>query len=69
MEGERMQVSVQGRVLGVGTFLRILGMAIIWFDPYGNCKVSNWRFSTVKKVSAEAGSDQEDAFRARVGWV
>jgi hypothetical protein len=41
MEGERIQVSVQGRVLGVGTWLKILGPTIIWFDPYGNCKVSD----------------------------
>jgi hypothetical protein len=67
MEGDRIQVSVQGRVLGVGAFLRILGKAIIWFDPYGNCKVSDWRFSTVKKVSDAEVSDQEDALQGRVG--
>ncbi|WP_144489626.1 hypothetical protein [Bacillus thuringiensis] len=49
LEGDTITVYSAGHLLGHGTFLRIDGRNLIWFDRRGNMNFTDLRVSSIRK--------------------
>lgn len=57
-EGDSISVFSGGQFIGRGSFLRIDGPTLIWFDRHGNMNLTDLRVSSIKKVVNCCDGDQ-----------